>query len=277
MPPPLAATIAGALHREIDSVARETRERILPELPSRLAQWVACYAPLPPRLELAPSPSAAEALGGGRAPGTLTRAAEGYVPRIGSASAGFRAHANRERVLDAVAQITAESGSGALTAQTILERAEVPENFFRGEFKNTKGAFMAAVELGHMKCEGLLERVRAEASSWQDGVCCAVRALLVFFASEPCFARLALVDAPFAWPASARRTDEHLATYARLMFAGAPRRPRPVPLAGTATMHALTELVFLAAVEERLERLPDAAARSDVSRARAVHRRRQRR
>ena len=81
----------------------------------------------------------------GRAPGTLTPPADDHVPRIGGASSGFRAHANRERLVDAVTQVTAESGSAALAAQAILERAEVPENVFRAEFKNVRGAFLAAL------------------------------------------------------------------------------------------------------------------------------------
>jgi AcrR family transcriptional regulator len=264
-PPPysLAVNLAGALHREIDSTARDTRTSISLDLPSRLARWAACYFPLPQALvfETAePGPRAEpDRLLGGRAPGTLTPIADGYLPRIGSASSGFRAHANRERILDAVAQITAESGSATLGAQAILERAEVPENFFRAEFKNAKGAFLAALELGHLKCQAAVERARAEKSSWREGVSAAVQALLEFFASETSFARLALVDAPFAWPASSRRSSEHLAVYARLMFSGAPRQRRPIALAPEVTTQALIELVFRAATNERLPQLIDAA------------------
>ncbi len=263
MPYSLAVTLAGALHREIDATARDTRTRVTPELPSRLAQWASCYYPLPPGLQLeSAQPIGLDRSGliGGRAPGTLTPLPDSYVPRIGGASSGFRAHANRERILDAVAQITAESGSAALGGQAILDRAEVPENFFRAEFKNATGAFIAALELGHMKGQAVVERARAEAPSWREGVQAAVHALLDFFASEPYFTRLAFIDAPFAWPASAHRAHEHAAAYARLMFSGAPRRRRPVPLAPALTSHALIELVFRATVNDRLDELPRAAA-----------------
>jgi hypothetical protein len=256
-------TLAGALHRDIDATARDTRTRISPDLPSRLARWAACYYPLPQGLDLDPAQpgplAASDRLLGGRAPGTLTPLADGYLPRIGSASSGFRAHANRERILDAVAQITAESGAAALGGQAILERAEVPENFFRAEFKNAKGAFVAALELGHLKCQAAVERAHEEASSWREGVGAGVRAMLEFFASEPSFTRLALVDAPFAWPASGRRSAEHAAVYARLLFSGAPRHRRPIALAPEVTIQALIEMVFRAAANDRLGELPDAA------------------
>jgi len=263
VPHSLAVTLAGALHREIDATARDTRTSLSPDLPSRLAHWASCYHPLPAGLELElaqPGGLEGKLLIGGRAPGTLAPRPDSYVPRIGGASSGFRAHANRERILDAVTQITAESGSAALGGQAILERAEVPENFFRAEFKNARGAFMAALELGHMKGQAILERARADAPSWREGVQAAVHALLDFFASEPYFARLAFIDAPFAWPATAHRASEHAAAYARVMFSGAPRQRRPVALAAALSSHALIELVFRAAVNDRLDELPRAGA-----------------
>ncbi len=260
----LAATLAGAMHRTIDATMRDTRADVLPDLPSLLARWASSYHPLPADLELAPARPwrsiEPDGLIGGRAPGTLTSAPEAYVPRIGKSSSGFRAHANRERILDAVAQITAESGFAALGGQAILARAKVPENVFRGEFKNARGAFVAALELGHMKGQAVVERTRAETSSWSEGVRYAVHGLLEFFASEPCFTRLAFIDAPLAWPMTAARANEQATIYARLMFEGAPQRRRPGPIADVAITHGLIELAYRYAATNRVGELPRAAA-----------------
>lgn len=262
LPESFAVTLAGALHRTIDATTRDTRLELTTDLPAQLARWMGAYHPHAHESEtmLATSRAPDAPLLGGRAPGTLTLAPDGHVPRIGSSSTGFRAHANRERILDAVAQVAAESGYDALAGQALLARAEVPENVFRAEFKNAHGAFVAALELGHLKGEAIVERARAQAGSWTEGVRHAIRALFEFFASEPYFARLAFVDAPIASSMTTQRSNEHARIYAQLLFDGAPARRRPAAVAATATAHALMELIYRHVADGRTGELAGAVS-----------------
>lgn len=192
---------------------------------------------------------------GGRAPGTLTLAANNYEPPFGRQPIGFVHHSNRERILDAVAQLTAADGYTELTAQAIIERADLSERAFLAHFKDKDEAFYAAAEVGHMKGQAIVERARARTPDWRTGVHDAVSALIEFFASEPYFTRLAFVDAPLAGSKLMRRVDEHASAYARLLLEGAPKRRRPPKIAPEAIIQGLFELAFHYAAQNKVEEL----------------------
>jgi AcrR family transcriptional regulator len=250
--PTLARALAGGTHRTIDAHLRAGRTRELPDLALQLARWVRSHHPLPAALRrrqrASPAPwpwaGSPDGLLGGRAPGTLMLAPAGYEAHIGRGSAGFVQHTNRERILDAVAHLVAERGYTELTATAIAERADLSERAFLAHFKSSEEAFAAAVELGHVKGEAIVQRARAGIRGWGASVSAAVQALVEFLASEPCFTRLAFLDAPLAGVAMAQQTHEHVCAYARLLFDGAPQRRRPPLIAPEAIVHALVELGF---------------------------------
>jgi AcrR family transcriptional regulator len=252
--PTLARALAGSTYRTIDAQLRTRNMRDIKELPPQLARWTRSYHPMP-AFATDGSPSASRKSGpelvGGRAPGTLTLAPEGYHPPVGKHSKGFTQQSNRERIFDAVAQLTDEGGYNALTAQRIAERADISERAFLAHFKSKDEAFAAAVELGHMKMLALVDRARSGSHNWGEGVRNAVHAWLEFLASEPYFARMAFVDAPLGGPAMARRAHEHALGYTRLLLDGAPQRRRPPQVAPEAAVHGMFELVFHYAIQHK--------------------------
>jgi AcrR family transcriptional regulator len=263
VPAHLAGMLAGALHRQLDSYRLQERGAELLDLAPQLARWARSYHQVPTALRTATVAwgSSAEANGllGGRAPGTLSLALSGRPP-LRRPSREALEHARRERILDAVAQLNTEHGYTALTAETINARAELPARSFRMYFTSVEESFAAAMELGHMRGQAIVERAREWSSAWSDSVMDGVRALLEFLGSEPHFTRLAFLDAPLAGPAVARRSSEHAAGYGRLLVSGAPRRTRPPEIATEAVGHALFELVHRHAAEDRLAELHHATA-----------------
>jgi AcrR family transcriptional regulator len=257
LPPSLMRALAGSAHRTIDAHVRLSRND-LETLAPQLAKWTRSYDPLPDGFELeqplAGAWSGGEGLAGGRAPGSLTLAPSGYAP-AGKLSKGFLHHLNRERILDAVAQLISEEGYVPLTAQRIAERADVSERAFLAHFESKDDAFATAIEVGHMKAMAVVSRMHESATDWRTGVRDAVYALVEFLASEPCFTRMAFVDAPLAGPRMARRTHEHAVGYARLLLEGAPQRRRPPEVAPEAAVHGLFELAFHYAVQHRAPEL----------------------
>lgn len=205
------------------------------------------------------SSTTAPRLVGGRAPGTLAIAPGDYQSSIGKPSKGFVSHLNRERILDAVAQLTAAKGYTALTAQSIADHADLSERAFLAHFKNKDDAFAAAMELGHAKGQAIVDRARASTADWRTGVRNAIEALLEFFAAEPCFTHLAFVDAPLAGPTMARRAHEHTAAYARLLLDGAPQRRRPPRIAPETATQGLFEIAFHHAARRKVAELPAVA------------------
>jgi AcrR family transcriptional regulator len=261
LPPTLARLLAGGVHRTIDAYLRTGRGESLMALAPQLARWTRSYHPVPAGLTAGEisQPSwpcvGSNGLVGGRAPGTLTLAPNGYQPPRATRSSGFVLHSNRERILDSVAHLNAAHGYTALTAQGIAEHADLSERAFLAHFKSKDDAFAAAVEIGHMKAQAIVERARVGTPDWRDGVSHAIHALLEFLASEPYFTRMAFVDAPLAGPAMTRRTHEHADAYARLLLDGAPQRKRPPAIAPEATVHGIFELAFHYAAQEKVPEL----------------------
>ncbi|HEY2632147.1 MAG TPA: TetR/AcrR family transcriptional regulator [Solirubrobacteraceae bacterium] len=258
--PTLARALAGSTHRTIDARMRSGGKSELKELGPELARWTRSYYPTPNDFTTSepagtmPVEESAR-LVGGRAPGTLTLAPSGYSPPAGRQTKGYLQQTNRERIFDAVAQLIDEGGYMTLTAQAIAERADISERAFLAHFKNKDEAFAAAVELGQMKALAVVERARAGARSWGEGVTRAVRAWLEFLASEPLFTRMAFVDAPLAGPAMTRRAHEHAVGYTRLLLDGAPQRRHPPAIAPEAAVQGMFELAFHHAIQHRAEQL----------------------
>lgn len=264
LPDTLAQALAGSVHRTVDAHLRDGDTDQLLELAPQLARWTRSYVPLPDgflssEAEESSEWSAlgAEGLVGGRAPGTLTLSPSEYRSPLSRQSKSFASHANRERLLDAVAQLTSEAGYVSLTAQGIAERADVSERAFLAHFKSKDEAFEAAVEVGHLKAMAIAERARATARDWRSGVRNAVHGLVEFLASEPYFTRMAFVDAPLAGPRMARRTHEYALGYARLMLGDAPQRRHPPDVAPEAAAHGLFELAFHMAIQSRAHELTE--------------------
>jgi AcrR family transcriptional regulator len=259
LPSALGRALAGSTNRTIDAYLRTGNTNEIKELGPQLARWTRSYHPVPPGFPMedpAPTPPGRSAeLVGGRAPGTLTLAPKDYQPPIGKQSKGFIQQANRERIFDAVAQLTSEGGYSRLTAQAIAERADISERAFLAHFKSKDEAFAAAVELGHMKALALVDRARAGARDWGDAVRHAVYVWLEFLASEPLFTRMAFVDAPLAGPAMTRRAYEHALGYTRLLLDGAPQRRRPPQIAPEAAVQGIFELAFHHAIQGKAEEL----------------------
>jgi hypothetical protein len=88
----------------------------------------------------------------------------------------------------------------------------------------------------------------------------AIHALLEFFASEPMFTRLAFIDGPIAQPATARRTNEHVRDYARIIFHAAPNLNQPLAIAPEIIVYGLFEIIYRYAATDQISALPQAAA-----------------
>jgi AcrR family transcriptional regulator len=264
LPTPLQPILAGGVHRVIDARLRSGRARDLNAVALELARWVRSYHPPPTSLgNHTPTTqpggwSSGNGHCGGRAPGTLTLAPADYTPPPGKRSRGYVAHTNRERIVDAVARLTAEQGYPALSALSIATDADVPERAFLAQFSSKDDAFAAACEIGHAKGQAIVARAREHAPTWRGGVSAAVTGLLDFLASEPLFTHMAFIDAPLAGPGMAHRTNQHVAAYARLLLDGAPRRRHPPALAAEAIAHSLFELAFTYAASGRTSQLPAA-------------------
>lgn len=179
------------------------------------------------------------------------------------ASRSFVVHNQRERILDAVTNLTASNGYGNLTVEDIAAEASVSLQAFYEHFESKEDAFLVAYELGHAKGLSFVERAFEEAPDWRTGVRNGLCSLMGYLASEPSFAKLSLMGTSVATPRSYELAHRGVAAYARLLAPGfdeVSKRNRPPQIAIDAIAGGLQEMFLHYAVQGRIEDLPELTA-----------------
>jgi len=241
IPAPVARAIVGALRTILYSrVRRERSSRSLKlelqKLTPDIVAWIVSFYPTPPEIPEKPRPRRNTHLQGGRAPGSLSpspRWAPRGLPRgEHNLPRGWVAHNQRERIFDAVANLTAAKGYPALSLEEIVSEAAISLQTFYEHFENKEEAFMATFEMGHAKATAAINRSLNLRLSWAQNVRLALNGLLEFLASEPAIARLACVDILIAYPHMTSRVNEANLSYIELVDIGPdnsyPNMPPPV-------------------------------------------------
>ncbi len=226
IPTPVARAIVGALRRILYTRVRRARSsralkgELLKLVPA-LVEWIAAYYPSPPDVPLRPSTRRAVKLTGGRAPGTLSApsllGARGLPRGEHNLPRGFVVYNQRERIFDAIANLTAAGGYPTLSLDDIAAHAAVSLQTFYTHFDSKEDAFLATYEVGHAKAMAIVSQTLTTQSSWIQGVRAGATALLEFLASEPSYAHLACVDVMIAYPHMAARVHDANDFYAELL------------------------------------------------------------
>ncbi|HEY5288196.1 MAG TPA: TetR/AcrR family transcriptional regulator [Solirubrobacteraceae bacterium] len=269
----LARTIVGAVLRILyartrrGAGVRRPRKGALLALLPEVSTWASSYTSYV-SVPLAPGRAGehgSTALVGGRAPGTLSlgsRAIErrGLPRGEGNVSRSFVVHNQRERILDALANLAAVKGFGAITIPEIVQEAAVSVQAFYEHFSGKEDAFLVAYELGHRKALAIVERAYETQEEWPTAVRVGATTLLEFLAAEPAYAHLALIDALTASPKAAAVAHDGMNAYAWMLEPGLGpdlNGDAPTALAVEATTGALLELCFVYVAAERTRELPD--------------------
>jgi AcrR family transcriptional regulator len=234
-----------------------------------LSRWAASYYPAPasmlaqPRVRRAVR-RAATSLDGGRAPGTLAPhpllgGRRGLPRGDQNVSRSFVVQSQRERILDAVTNLTASEGYAALRVEAIAEQAAVSLVAFYEQFADKEDAFLVAYEVGHGKSLATVERAFASQSDWRFAVRAGITALFDFLATEPSFAHIALLDALVATEHTARRSSAGVDAFAQMLSPGLTRPDglSPPPVAVEAVAGGLFDLCLHYALCGRLRELPE--------------------
>jgi AcrR family transcriptional regulator len=268
--PPAVRAIVGGLTRVLTHrVLRGEHKRLLAQTPD-LVNWAVSYYPTPhailePRLGQRFQTDTKTALGGGRAPGTLARHAlltnrRGLPRGDQNVSRSFVIHSQRERILDAVANLTAREGYAELKVERIAEQAAVSLNAFYEHFADKEDAFLVAYEVGHAKGLSIVEHAYMSEPDWRLGIRAGISALFDFLATEPSFAHIALVDALTATPLTAERSSAGVSSFARMLVPArteAPGQSTPATVTIEAIAGGIFELCLSRSLQGRVRELPE--------------------
>jgi AcrR family transcriptional regulator len=290
IPEPVAKAVVGALRKIVyarvlaarsERALRAELERALPGL----VGWIVSYHPSPPGVAQRPRRrrAAARSAGGlaggragGRAPGSLVSLSavgaqalprglpggEHNLPR------GFVEHNQRERIFDAIANLTAAHGYPAVGLEDVASQAAVSLRTFYNHFESKEEAFVATYEVGHARAVNVCIEAFAAQPTWPQGVHAGVGALLEFLAAEPAYAHMACVDVEIAFPELTERVRRANAAYAGLLefgiaqAAGPTASGEPSHIVGEAIVGGIWELLhdYVArGLTERLGELTDHA------------------
>ncbi|MFI5005613.1 MAG: TetR/AcrR family transcriptional regulator [Solirubrobacterales bacterium] len=172
-------------------------------------------------------------------------------------------YSQRERILDALADIVAEKGYPGLTVTEIARRANVSNKTFYEHFPGKREAYLAAGRTGgEWGFQAAVEAYAAHAGDWPRAVAAGLEAYLRYLAVEPGHARLGFVDIFTADPEVLQLRDETVGAFVAYLdpgfeLVGARRHvPRIAP---DAIGGAIWELLQDHIQHQPIERLPERA------------------
>jgi AcrR family transcriptional regulator len=204
-------------------------------------------------------------MSGGRAPGTLASSSGGDLGLVrGSMNnvlRSFASHSQRERIVDAVANLTAAGGYADLTVEKLAAEAAMSLQTFYEHFKSKEEAFLFTYEVGHARALALVERAYAAQSDWPSGVKAAVATILQYLGSEPAFAKLALLHMLIATPRTAERANAGISEYLSVLepgFEETSEHRRPPAITIEAIGGGLFELMYHYVMRDRVHEMPAA-------------------
>jgi len=274
--PILRGVLGGILHVIYGHLRRGERKQLRRRMPD-LVNWAISYWPAPESIMTLVDPTPAELhldltagggwggrAGGGRAPGSLSLGAatsrrrrlprgENGMPR------SFVVHSQRDRILDAVTNLTARGGYAALTVEGIAADASVSLQAFYEHFSDKEDAFLVAFEIGQDKALALVERAYDAQPDWRYGVRAGLAALFGFFAGEPAFAHMAMIDVLAATERTTARAFKGAIPYAQMLHPGPGHTPggvRVPEVTVQAIGGGLFELMLHHALQRRVPELP---------------------
>lgn len=134
----------------------------------------------------------------------------------------FIAGHKRRRMMEAVAELTAEQGYEATKIADIVRRAGVARKTLYDNFDGKEDLFLSAVDTTLNEMRVVVEEACERTKGREDQVVAGLEALLGYVAERPAAARMCMVEAISATPSSARLYDTGMHAFVELLRQNAP-------------------------------------------------------
>lgn len=129
--------------------------------------------------------------------------------------------------MDALAELTAEQGYEATKISDIVKRAGVARKTLYDNFEGKEEVFLAAFDAAR---DEALRRVEeggdVDEGDWQDRVEGGLAAFLGYVAEQPTLARMCMIEALSATPATTKRYEDAHETFVKLTREALPKDER---------------------------------------------------
>ncbi|MGC1852120.1 MAG: TetR/AcrR family transcriptional regulator [Solirubrobacterales bacterium] len=217
LPRAILGAIVGGIHLLIHDRLRRGVEAELPRTMSGLVEWALSY-------EAPPSP---------------LRRPKRQVKTSRRSSTEDPA----ERLLWAVAETVADKGYGAVSVNELAPRARTSLRTLYQSFGGKEEAFIACFRMVSDHTLTAAATAYGQASDWANAVGAANEAVLAYLASEPDFARVAMVEVLAAGPAAVEARDEAIKPFAQLLQPGYELLPKVPSIAAEAMAFGVYSLI----------------------------------
>jgi AcrR family transcriptional regulator len=135
----------------------------------------------------------------------------------------FVASHKRRRMMEAIAELTAEQGYEATKIADIVRRAAVARKTLYDNFDGKEDLFLSAIDTSLTEMRVAVEAACAEAeSSPEAAIVAGLEALLEFIGQHPTASQMCMLEAISATPSSARLHDAAMKDFVELLRNRAP-------------------------------------------------------
>ena len=220
VPPAIASAIAAGVRKVLETRVNGGDVAALPGLMPDLCTWAVSY----------------------RNPPTPIRRPRTRPPR--DSVSRLVVHDQVERIFGAVAATVAEKGYPAMTLDDIVKNASASLTTFYQHFDGKEAAFLAAYDTAMAQAEAAAMPPYRWSRSWPLAVRAALEAFLSFFATEPLWARIAMVDVLTAGPRGLEHRDRAFGLFDEILQPGLEQAPAVSPLAVEAIGGAIHGMVY---------------------------------
>jgi AcrR family transcriptional regulator len=164
----------------------------------------------------------------------------------------------RQRILDAVADVASLAGYAAMSVEDIISVAGVSRRTFYDTFASKEDAFLAALDGVVEELLGEIGAVYRATTTFPDGVRDCLAAFLRFVTDQPQQAELLLIESLAAGPAAIERRTQTLKTFAEMLRNGAERLTNgrsPPELTAETVVGGIYEVVYSRLIAGEVEQL----------------------
>lgn len=134
----------------------------------------------------------------------------------------FVASHKRRRMMDAIADLTAERGYEATKIADIVRSAAVARKTLYDNFDGKEDLFLSAVDAVLTEMRVVVEEACEGSESGEEGIVAGLSAFLDYIAAHPSLARMCMVEAISATPSSARLYDAGMRDFVEMLRDSAP-------------------------------------------------------
>ena len=134
----------------------------------------------------------------------------------------FVAGHKRRRMMDAIAELTAEQGYEATKIADIVRRAAVARKTLYDNFDGKEDLFLSALDNTQTEMRVTVEEACERTTSAEEKVVAGLSALLEFIAANPAASRMVMLEAVSSTQSSARLYDAGIRQFVELLRASVP-------------------------------------------------------